>query len=280
MRLFTRSRPIRSLLCWLLLAPLIALNLFPFAVMLSTALRPRDEIFINPQRWLPSRLAVENFSDMWTSVDYGAAVLNSLYVAVASVALVLLVGIPSAYALSRYDFRWKRKYQLFLLITQMVSPIVLALGLFRLFVWLGWIDSLDPVAIVVAAFNLAFSVMMLFNYFSTIPRDIEEAAWIDGASATTSLIRIFLPLALPALSVTAMFTFVEVWNEFVITLTLVRSSEHFTLPLEVHALASNLYELKWHHIMAAVLVATLPVTALFMWLQRYLVGGMAAGAVK
>lgn len=280
MGLFTRSRPIRSLLCWLLLAPLIALNLFPFAVMLSTALRPRDEIFINPQRWLPSRLAVENFSDMWTSVDYGAAVLNSLYVAVASVALVLLVGIPSAYALSRYDFRWKRKYQLFLLITQMVSPIVLALGLFRLFVWLGWIDSLDPVAIVVAAFNLAFSVMMLFNYFSTIPRDIEEAAWIDGASATASLIRIFLPLALPALSVTAMFTFVEVWNEFVITLTLVRSSEHFTLPLEVHALASNLYELKWHHIMAAVLVATLPVTALFMWLQRYLVGGMAAGAVK
>ncbi|MBK1870702.1 carbohydrate ABC transporter permease [Aestuariivirga sp. YIM B02566] len=280
MGLFTRSRPIRSLLCWLLLAPLIALNLFPFAVMLSTALRPRDEIFINPQRWLPSRLAVENFSDMWTSVDYGTAVLNSLYVAVASVALVLLVGIPSAYALSRYDFRWKRKYQLFLLITQMVSPIVLALGLFRLFVWLGWIDSLDPVAIVVAAFNLAFSVMMLFNYFSTIPRDIEEAAWIDGASATASLIRIFLPLALPALSVTAMFTFVEVWNEFVITLTLVRSSEHFTLPLEVHALASNLYELKWHHIMAAVLVATLPVTALFMWLQRYLVGGMAAGAVK
>jgi hypothetical protein len=125
MGLFTRSRPIRSLLCWLLLAPLIALNLFPFAVMLSTALRPRDEIFINPQRWLPSRFAFENFTDMWTSVDYGAAVLNSLYVAVASMALVLLVGIPSAYALSRYDFRWKRKYQLFLLITQMVSPIVL-----------------------------------------------------------------------------------------------------------------------------------------------------------
>lgn len=277
---FKRSRVARSLLCWLLLAPLIALNLFPFAVMLSTALRPRDEIFINPQRWLPSRFAFENFTDMWVSVDYGAAVLNSLYVAVASVALVLLVGIPSAYALSRHEFRWKRKYQLFLLITQMVSPIVLALGLFRLFVWLGWIDTLDPVAIVVAAFNLAFSVMMLFNYFSTIPRDIEEAAWIDGASGFTTLIRIFLPLALPALSVTAMFTFVEVWNEFVITLTMLRSSEHFTLPLEVHALASNLYELKWHHIMAAVLVATLPVTAVFMWLQRYLVGGMAAGAVK
>lgn len=280
MTLFKQSRPVRSLVCWLLLLPLIAVNLFPFAVMLSTALRPRDEIFINPQRWLPSRFAWENFSDMWTSVDYGAAVMNSAYVACFSVLFVLAVGIPSAYAMSRYYFRWKGKYQLFLLITQMVSPIVLVLGLFRLFVGLGWIDSLNPVIIVVAAFNLAFTVMMLFNYFSTIPRDIEEAAWLDGATGPVALLRIFLPLALPALSVTAMFTFVEVWNEFVITLTLLRTSEQFTLPLEVHALASNLYELKWHHIMAAVLVATLPVTAVFMWLQRYLAQGMASGAVK
>ena len=256
------------------------ITLFPFAVMLSTALKPRDEIFAFPPRWLPSHLAWHNFSDMWTQTQFGGALANTVYVSVLSVALTLLIGTPAAYALFRFQFRGRGAFRIYLLITQMVSPIVLVLGLFRVFVALGWIDTESPLIITYAAFSAAFTVVMLQSYFSTIPLELEEAAWIDGASRLRTIFSIFLPLARPAVAVTAIVILVNVWNEFVIALTLLRSSANYTVQLKVFTLASSLYEVEWHHTMAAVLVATVPVAIAFIWLQRYLISGMAAGALK
>ncbi len=276
----SRVRLGKTILYWVILAPLTVINIFPFAVVLATALKPGDEIFANPPGWLASRFAWNNFADMWREARFGGALLNSLQVSALSVLLTLAIGIPAAYAMFRFRFRGRDTYRRFLLITQMVSPIVLVLGLFRLFVQFGWVDTLMPLIVIYAAFNLAFTVIMLESYFATIPLELEEAAWVDGATRRQTIVKIFLPLALPAVLITATFAFVNVWNEFVIALTLLRSAENYTLPLNVFALASNLYVIAWHHVMAAVLLATLPVTIVFIWLQRYLIRGMSTGAIK
>jgi multiple sugar transport system permease protein len=270
----------KSVLYWLVLAPLAVLNLFPFAVMFFTAVKPRDELFAFPPVWLPSRFEWRNFAEMWDKTRFGEALLNSLVVSVSATIVTILLGIPAAYALSRLPLRGKQAYRQYLLITQMVSPIVLVVGLFRLLVAMGMVDSQIPLILTYAAFNLAFTTMMLRSYFDTIARDLEEAAWMDGASRRQSLVRIFLPLAVPAITVTAIFTFVNAWNEFVLALTLLRSSENYTLPLQVFAQVAGRYQIEWHHVMAASLLATVPVAVVFSWLQRFLIRGMSAGAVK
>lgn len=254
--------------------------LFPYAVMLSTAVKPKDEIFRFPPQWLPDTIRLQNFSDMWTTVRFGEALWNSLVVSVAAAVVCLLIAIPAAYALGRLRFKGEGLYRQFLLVTQMLSPIVLVIGIFRLMASLGLLDRLWSLVLTYGAFNLAFAVWMLQSYFATIPKELEEAAWIDGASRTQALTRVFLPMATPAMAVTGIFVFVYSWNEFVLALTLLRSPENYTLPLRVFSLVGGAYRVDWDFVMAAALLATLPAAILFAWLQRYLVGGLSLGAVK
>ncbi|RWM02268.1 MAG: carbohydrate ABC transporter permease [Mesorhizobium sp.] len=270
----------KSLLYWLLLSPLCVVILLPFGVMFVTALRPRDELFVYPPTWTFSEFRWENFVEMWVKTNFGGALLNSLYVSVTSTIIAILLSIPAAYALSRYRFSGKGLYRNFLLMTQMMSPIVLVLGLFRLMVHLNLVNSLNSLVVTYVAFNMAFTIWMLQSYFNTIPRELEEASWIDGATSFTSLVKIFLPLAVPAMVVTAIFTFINSWNEFVLALTLIRSQNDYTLPVQIFSQVAGRYQVEWHHVMAATVLATVPVAIVFSWLQRYLIRGMALGAVK
>ncbi len=270
----------KSLFYWLMLSPLVVVILFPFGVMFVTAFRPREELFVFPPRWWFSEFRWSNFVEMWEKTNFGQALFNSLYVSIASTALGLVLSIPAAYALSRYRFPGKSAYRTFLLMTQMMSPIVLVLGLFRLMVVLGMVNNLNSLVLTYAAFNMAFTIWMLQSYFSTIPRDLEEAAWIDGATHFKSLIKIFLPLAVPAIAVTSIFSFINGWNEFVLALTMIRSSDDYTLPVQIYSQVAGRYQVEWHHVMAATILATVPVAIVFSWLQKYLIRGMALGAVK
>ena len=272
------SKLARSVVYWLLLSPLVVLILFPFAVMFVTAIKPATEV-LDPS-WWPTAPRWANFVEMWQATGFGAALLNSLYVSGLTTAATVVISIPAAYALSRYRFAGRGAFRRFLLVSQMLSPIVLVIGLFRLVAALGLIDNLHAVAAVYAAFNIAFSVWMLQSYFATIPKDLEEAAWIERASPFQTLVRVFLPLAVPATVVTAIFTFINAWNEFVVALTMLRQQSAYTLPIQIFSLVAGRYTVEWHYVMAAALVATLPVAVLFAWLQRYLVRGLALGAVK
>ncbi len=275
----------RSFWSWVVLSPLLVATLLPFAVMLSTALKPRDEVIAFPPHWLPGRIAWGNFAEMWQTVDFGAGMVNSVLVSVGGTLLTLLVAIPAAYALSRLTFRGKAGYSQFLLVTQMLSPVLLVLGIFRMAasIHVGGgtlVDTRLAVAIIYAAFQLAFAVWMLASYFATIPKDLEEAAWLDGARRVQSLIYVFIPLAVPAIAVTAIVTFVACWNEFPIALTMLRDPARLTLPLKVVNLVAGRYSVEWNQVMAATLLATLPVVVVFALLQRYLVEGLTLGAVK
>ena len=274
------SRPLRSLVYWLLLSPLVLVILFPFAVMVSTAVKPRAEILRTPPSWFSSELRLQNFIDMWHAVGFGPALLNSALVSAAATALCVLVAIPAAYAGARMRFRGEGAFRQFLLITQMLSPIVLVLGIFRLMAGMGLVDQLWALVLAYAAFNLAFAIWMLQSYFRTIPVELEEAAWLDGASALQSLRLIFLPMAAPALGVTAIFVFIYCWNEFVLALTLLRSTDKYTLTIQIFSLVGGRYSVEWDHVMAATLLASVPVAVIFAALQRYLVRGLALGSVK
>jgi multiple sugar transport system permease protein len=246
--------------------------------MFLTAVKPRTEV-LTPN-WWPSEFRWSNFADMWVATGFGRALLNSLYVSVLATVGAIIVAIPAAYAMSRFRFAGYGAMRQFLLVSQMISSIVLVLGLFRLIAAWGLIESTTAVGVVYMAFNVAFTVWMLQSYFDTIPRDLEEASWMEGAGRWLTLRKVFLPLCLPAIAVTAIFTFINAWNEFIIALTILRSQENYTLPIQVFALVAGRYTIEWHHVMAAALLATLPVAVLFAWLQRYLVRGLALGAVK
>ncbi|WP_395449785.1 carbohydrate ABC transporter permease [Aminobacter sp. UC22_36] len=268
----------RSIIAWGLLAPLVVVTLFPFAVMFLTAVKPAQEV-LTPN-WWPSEFRWRNFYDMWVQAGFGQALFNSLYVSLIATIGAILISIPAAYAMSRFRFAGHGAFRQFLLVSQMISPIVLVLGLFRLLASFGLVESLNAVGGVYMAFNIAFTVWMLQSYFDTIPRDLEEASWMEGGSRWLTLRKVFLPLCVPAIAVTAIFTFINAWNEFVVALTMLRSQESYTLPIQVFSLVAGRYTVEWHYVMAATLVATVPVAILFVWLQRYLVRGLALGAVK
>lgn len=274
------NKATKSLFYWLALSPLVVVILFPYAVMLSTALKPREEIFVFDPTWIPENIRLWNFVDMWVETGFGPALVNSLLVSGTSVILCLMAAIPAGYAMARYSFTGQPAYRQFLLITQMLSPIVLVLGIFRMMAAMGFVDS--PIALILAygAFNMAFATWMLQSYFATIPRELEEAAWIDGATWLQSLRMVFLPLAIPAVAVTAILTFVNTWNEFVLAFTLLRSQDSYTLTIKIYSLVGAAYKINWDHVMAATFLATVPVAVIFAWLQRHMVRGLSLGSVK
>lgn len=270
----------RSVLIWLVLSPLLVIILFPFAVMLFTALKPRAEVFSYPPRWLPTELHWQNFVEMWQATDFGTALWNSTLISLGSTLVVLILSVPAAYAMARTNFAAKQPFRQFLLATQMLSPILVVLGIFHLVVSIGLVDNKFALVLIYAAFNIAFAVWMLQSYFASIPVELEEAALIDGCTRWRAIVSIFVPLAAPAMVVTSIFTFINSWNEFVVALTLLRSQNNFTLPLRIFSLVGGRYTVEWQQVMAATLLATLPVAIVFSWLQRYLVRGLTVGAVK
>ena len=268
-----------TLICWSILLPMIVIVLFPFIVTLLTALKPRNELTLMPPNFLPSDFQWGNFFEVWQNTNIAESLVNSLFISVSATLIALLVAIPSAYAITRFDFKGKTAYRFFLLVTQMLSPIVLVLGLFRLMVYFNLVDSINFLSVIYAAFNVAFCVWMLQSYFETIPKDLEESAWIEGASRIRSLITIFMPLSLPAVVIVAMFTFVNSWNEFIIAFSTLRDSSSYTIQLGIIEM-TGYYSVRWDYIMVSVIIATIPVAIVFAWLQKHLVGGLTSGSIK
>lgn len=269
----------KSILCWALLLPVLFIVLFPFVVTVLTSLKPQNELTAIPPSFLPSSFQWHNILDVWNNTNIASSLLNSLFISTTATVIALVVAAPTAYAMTRFNFKGKVFYQFFLLVTQMLSPIVLVLGLFRLMVYMGVVDSIGFLSVIYAAFNVAFCVWMLQSYFETIPKDLEESAWIEGASRLRSLITIFLPLAVPAIAIVAMFTFVNSWNEFIIAFSTLRDTASYTVQLGIIEM-TGYYSVRWDYIMTSVIIASVPVAILFSYLQKHLVGGLTSGSVK
>lgn len=272
----------RSLSWWLLLILLLGvlvISIFPFTFAFSTALRPRSELFRFPPTWLPDTWTWKNFVDVWSAVPLLQFVRNSLVVALASTALNVFAAVPAAYAVARMDFPGKNLFRQILLVTQMFSPVVLVIGLFRFMSRAHLVDTSASLIVTYAALSLAFSVWFLSGYFESIPAEIEEAAMLDGCSRMGALVRVVLPMAMPGVVAALVFAFIWSWNEFMIALTFISTPDNRTLPLGIYSFLGQ-YSVDWHYLMAAALIAGIPVLVLFMLIEKHLVKGLTAGAVK
>jgi multiple sugar transport system permease protein len=273
------TRPLRSGLLATAGAAVSAFFLFPYAVMAFTALKPDGELISIPPRLLPEHWTPANFIDVWDAAPIFQHLKVTLIVASVSTLLTVIAATPAAYYTARYDFAGRRAFMLLVLITQMFSPIALLIGLYREFLQIGLVDNYWALVITNAAFNLAFTIWILNAYFKNIPAELEQAAWMDGCTRMQALRRIVLPLAAPGIVTAVIFCFIAAWNEYVIALTLINTTENQPLTLGVTSFI-GLNETEWQYLFAASLIAIVPVVILFGLIERYLISGLTAGSLK
>jgi multiple sugar transport system permease protein len=253
--------------------------IFPYAVMLLTSLKSKDTVYSIPPTLLPEEWVFTNYLDVWTVVPLKHYVINSVLLASGSTLLALICAIPAAYALARMRFSGRRIYLYAVIATQIFSPIVLLVGLFREMRWFGLLDSLWALVLINGAFFQAFAIWILSGYFASIPYSLEEAAWIDGCTRLGAVRRIVLPLALPGLVTTGIFVFIQSWNEFVVALTIILTETKKPLTVGIFSFFGR-YDVEWGYVFATSLIATIPVVVLFLVIEKYLVSGLTAGGVK
>jgi multiple sugar transport system permease protein len=255
------------------------LVLSPYLVMLLTAVKPAAELRTTPPRLTPVHWQWANFVDVLRDPDFRAWLRVSLAVALASTALALLAAVPAAYYTARHRFRGRTAFLFLVLVTQMFSPTTLVVGLHREFFELDLINTYLALILTNAAFNLAFAVWILRAFFASIPREIEEAAAVDGCGRLRVLWTIVLPLSRPGVVTALIFSFIAAWNEYIVALTLMTDPDKKPLTVGITSYVTA-YVQHWNSLFAASVIAIVPVVALFALIERHLVAGLTAGSVK
>jgi len=274
-----RRRLIKQFIVVSLLIIVVVVLLFPFLWMVSTSLKPPEEVFTPRPRWIPLNPTLRNFVNILGETPFPRYFLNSVVVAFVTMLLALVVTVFAGYALSRYRFRGKQAFSLWLLVSQMFPPMLLVIPIFVLMLKLGLYNTYVSLIITYGTFALPFSTWMLKAYFDTVPLDLEEAAMVDGCTRLQALARVVLPLAAPGIVTVALFVFILAWQEYMFALTLTRTTDMRTLPVGISLFLGE-YRVLWGSLMAGSVVVTAPVILLFSYLQRYIVEGLTLGAVK
>ena len=251
----------------------------PYAVMLLDALRPASDVLSSPPTFFPREWQWNTFGTVLSDDRFLNWLKTSLIVAISSTVIVLLAAIPAAYFTARFRFPGRTVFMLIVLITQMFSPTSLVVGLYREFFDLTLVNTYLSIIITNSAFNLAFAIWILQGFFSSIPKEVEEAAHLDGAGRFRTLWSVMLPLTLPGLVTTVIFTFIAAWNEYVVALTLMQDDSRKPLTVGISSYVTG-YQQHWDELFAASLIAVVPVVILFAMIEKHLVGGLTAGSVK
>lgn len=266
------------------LSVLCAVTLYPVLWVVKMALSPTDSLSLTANPF-PEHVTFEHFREVLMSTDaagrwvFGHQLLSSIVVSGATTIVGLVLAVSAAYALSRFRFPGKEAGMQALLVTQMFPATLMLVPLYGILQKLHLLDSLGGLVLVYATSSLPFCIWMLKGYFDTLPRELEEAAVMDGASPGQVFIKVVLPLARPALAVTALFSFMTAWNEFILAATLLNDQTSFTLPVALQRYVGE-YKMEWGKFAAGALIVSAPVMALFFALQKHLVGGLTAGGVK
>jgi len=253
---------------------LAVLVMFPFLWLLQMSVRPNDDIFGYELAFTPT---FEHYASLWTG-HFPGSFWNSVVASTASTALAMLFGVPAAYSLSRARFRARRQIALWVLASRMAPPIAFTIPFFLAYRHLGLLDTVSGLVLIYLTFNLALVIWMMQTFFDSVPRALEEAAWIDGCSVWGAFLRISLPLAAPGLAATAVLCFILSWNDFFFALILTRTQAQ-TAPVAIVSFIQ--YEgWEWGKIAAGGVLVMLPVVIFTMLVRTYLVRGLTAGGLK
>jgi trehalose/maltose transport system permease protein len=266
-------------LFYLLVIAILVFNLFPFFWALLSSFRPSSELFST--RLIPQQLTLHSYEEVFRDPRFMAALLNSIIVSGATVLIALALGSLCAYALGRLPFRFKAPV-LYLVLTMTMFPQISVLsGLFVMLKTLDLFNTRQGLVLTYLIFSLPFTIWVMTQYFRSLPRELEEAAYVDGASPLTVFWKILLPLTTPGLVSTGLLAFIGAWNEFLFALTFTVTDNMKTVQVAISQFSgSSSYEQPWGSIMAASMVVTVPLVVLVLIFQYRIVEGLTAGAVK
>lgn len=260
---------------------IIGFFIAPYIVMLLGSLKTQAEITRIPAPFgLPSGPHFENYLDVWsTTVAPGRALLASFVISAGATLLALAVATPAAYYLARFRFPGRLPFMFLVLIVQMLQPTVLAIGLFQQFIdWQGY-GSWAALILINCAFNLPFAIWIMQAFFASVPKDIDEAAVVDGAGRLQTMFKISLPLTWPGIATAIVFVFVASWNEYAAAKVLVQDNRFQPLTVALPKYF-GFYVQDWQYIFTVTTIAVVPVVILFAFIEKRLIGGLTAGAVK
>jgi len=267
----------------IVLTVLTVFALLPLYVMVSSSLKPLQDV-TGTFRWIPSPITFSSYIQMWQTVPLAQYFVNSLIVCTCAATLSVLVATFAAYAVSRYRFRGRRVFTLVVLSTQMFPGILFLLPLFLIFVSIGnatgitLLGSRTGLIITYLTFSLPFSIWLLVGYFDSIPRGLDEAAWVDGCGPLRALFRVVIPAAIPGIITVAIYAFMTAWGEVLFASVMTNDTTRtLAVGLRDYSTQNDVY---WNQIMAASIVVSIPVVAGFLLMQRFLVTGLTAGSVK
>jgi multiple sugar transport system permease protein len=261
------------------LAVLGGFALFPVYWMAVTSVLPADSIFRDPPSFFPVDAQFGGYRKVWTDSGLPRWIVNSTVVVAISTGLSALVAVLAGYGLSRFRSRLGQAIGYLLLTSRLVPSTLWVIPLYVVYQSLGMLDSYPAVILAYATFEIPFATWMLKGYFDSIPRELDQAAQLDGCSELSSLTRVILPAALPGIAASLMASAILGWSDYLFALTFLRDPARWTVTVGIQSLFGEHVTL-WNSIMAASLVATLPMLVLFLALGRYLVAGLTAGAVK
>lgn len=267
----------RSITFHLVIYAVAVATLAPFIWMVLTSFKDLGEILVYPPKWLPNKLEFDNYLNAFAAAPFGRFYLNSIFVAVTVTIGQLITCSMAAFAFARLHFRGREALFLLFLGTMMIPGQVTMIPSFMLLYWLGWIDTYY--ALIVPGLASAFGTFLLRQFFLTIPRELEDAAYIDGCSRAGVLWRIILPLSKPALATLAVFTFMGVFNDFLWALIVTNSEEMRTVQLGL-AVFRDRYTTEWDKLMAASVTATIPILLIFFFAQKYFIQGITLSGLK
>jgi trehalose/maltose transport system permease protein len=277
------KRLTRRLPFWLLVAAIFVYAVFPFYWAIRSAFTPDGDLFKTPVEYFPLDPTLENFRAVLSSGEFQRALLNSTIVAGSVTLLALGLGALAGYALGRFQFRGRAAAQ-YLMLSMTIFPQIAILGaLYTMLNRFGLFNSLGALILTYMIFTLPFTVWVLTSFMRALPRDLEEAAYIDGATPFQTFYRVMLPLIAPGLVTTGLLAFIAAWNEFLYALSFTATVDKRTVPVAIVSFtgeSGSTFQIPWGQIMAATIIVTIPLIVLTLLLQRRILAGLTAGAVK
>ncbi|HLI27433.1 MAG TPA: carbohydrate ABC transporter permease [Chloroflexota bacterium] len=279
----SRPRALGRLVLYVLVGGLLGGLLFPFYWAVRSSLTPNSALFTTPLEYWPSAPTLEHYQRVLRDGQFLRALLNSALVAGAVTVLSLAIGALGAYALGRFRFRGRLPV-LYLVLSMTMFPQIAVLGaLYTMITWLGLYNTLWALILTYLIFTLPFTIWVLTVFFASLPRELEEAAYVDGATPLQAFYLVLLPLVAPGLVTTGLLAFIAAWNEFLYALSFTQTPDQRTVPVAIFAFSPQTgggFEVPWGQMMAATVLVTLPLVALTFVFQRRILAGLTTGAVK
>ena len=260
---------------------LVALLLFPLYWAINTSLKTEQEIFQNPPTFYPHILNFKSYVAQVSTGDFNMfrSFLNSFVIAMGATVISVLLAVPASYGIARYRFRGRKIMFLTFLFTQMLPVAVLLTPMFTLFKNMHLYNTWGAAILSDATIGIPFSILILKNYFASIPKELEEAAYIDGCNRYSAFFRVLIPIAKPGVMVCAIFSFLYAWGDLAYGMTFILDQQKRPITAGIFNFMGQ-YGTKWSYLTAFAVVTIIPVALIFIFMQKYIVSGMTSGAVK